>query len=199
MKSKLKASELKRPIQLDAYLRGNELKFESTWGIFSPTAIDAGTVVLLKYMDIPNDATILDVGCGYGPIGVSLAKESALRDVHMTDTNFVAVDYANTNAKKNRVSNAKAYLSNGLSAVDENVQFDVIISNLPAKVGNEMYTIMFDDMYKALKPGGVVYFVTIAGLKEYMKRNLKEVFGNFDKVKQSGTYMVSKAVKPEDT
>ena len=75
------------------------------------------------------------------------------------------------------------------------VRFDTIASNLPAKTGNELLTIIIHDACARLKPGGYLWVVTIAGLKEYIKRSFKEVFGNYKKIKQRGTYLVSLAVK----
>jgi 16S rRNA G1207 methylase RsmC len=86
-------------------------------------------------------------------------------------------------------------LSNGFQHIDKSLRFDVIASNIPAKVGKEMMSILLQDMQQHLKPGGRVYLVTINGLREYMKRNLKDTFGNFDKLKQGAAYTVSYAEK----
>jgi 16S rRNA (guanine1207-N2)-methyltransferase len=86
-------------------------------------------------------------------------------------------------------------LSNGLSHVPKDLRFDRVVSNLPAKVGNELLSLFLHDARDRLLPGGRLYVVTIAGLKNYIKRNFREIFGNFDKVKQRGTYLVSMAVK----
>lgn len=69
------------------------------------------------------------------------------------------------------------------------------MSNLPAKVGNELLFLILNDAKKHLKKGGKFYVVVIAGLKDYIKRNFKEVFGNYEKLKQGKTYMVAVAVK----
>ena len=69
----------------------------------------------------------------------------------------------------------------------------LVRANLPAKAGNEMLSLVIHGDRDRLAPGGCFYVVTIAGLKEYIKRNFKEVFGNFEKVKQGKTFMVSVA------
>jgi 16S rRNA G1207 methylase RsmC len=110
----------------------------------------------------------------------------------MVDKDFVAVDYAARNARLNRIDNAQALLSNGFSAVG-NRQFDLIVSNIPAKVGKEMLYIFLYDALDRLKPGGRLYFVSINGLREFFKRTMNEVFGNYEKVKQGKDYTVSLA------
>ncbi len=186
---------LRDDIRFDAELCGHPFTFSSTWGIFSPREIDEGTALLLKYLEINPTDDCFDLGCGYGPIGLSMAKLAPLGQTLMVDKDFMAVEYANRNATLNRLPNAKAMLSNGFQHIDNNLRFDVIASNIPAKVGKEMMSILLHDMKKHLKPNGRVYLVTINGLREYMKRNLKETFGNFDKLKQGANYTISFAAK----
>lgn len=187
--------ELKQDLHIEANLLGKELKFATTWGIFSPREIDSGTDLLLKYLDIKEDEVALDVGCGYGPIGLAIAANAPKGQVHMVDKDFVAVDYANKNAKLNGLGNAQAYLSNGLSNVPKDIQFTTVVSNIPAKVGKEMLSILLHDMHAQMVPGGQLVVVTINGLRDYMKRNFKEVFGNYEKVKQGKDYTISRCVK----
>lgn len=93
------------------------------------------------------------------------------------------------------MSHAQAYLSNGLSAVPEDKVFTTVVSNIPAKVGKEMLAIMLHDISRQLAPGGQLVVVTINGLRQYMKRNFMEVFGNYEKVKQGKDYTISRTVK----
>lgn len=188
-------AKLREDLRVEAELCGHRFTFLSTWGIFSPRAIDDGTDLLLKYLKInPND-DCFDLGCGYGPIGLTMAKLAPHGQTLMVDKDFMAVEYANRNAALNKLPNAKAMLSNGLQHIDPTLRFDVIASNIPAKVGKEMMSILLHDMQQHLKPGGRVYLVTINGLREYMKRNLKDVFGNYAKLKQGQAYTVSYAEK----
>ncbi len=188
-------AELKKDIKFETVLKEMPLKFNSTWGIFSPREIDAGTLLFLKHLKLTDNEVALDIGCGYGPIGLSIASYSKNSVVHMVDKDFVAVDYANKNAQINNLENAKAYLSNGLSAVPKGTKFTTIVSNIPAKVGKEMLSILLHDVHEHLEPGGQFVVVTINGLRQYMKRNFMEVFGNYDKVKQGKAYTISRCVK----
>ena len=186
---------LRRDQIIECTLMGQPLTLHSTWGLFSPREIDAGTRLLLDHAPTPPaGSTIVDLGCGYGPIGTAMAKACPDSQAILLDKDFVAIDYAQGNLGRNRLSNAEARLSNGLSAVDGEV-FDRLYSNVPAKVGKEMWQIMLYDTWAGLKPGGEVWFVSINGLREYFKRTMKERFGNYDKVKQGKTYTVHRAVK----
>lgn len=182
-------------IEFSFEIDGLKMKFKSTWGIFSPKGIDTGTKLLLEHLEIEEDDNTLDIGCGYGPIGIFCAKSAPDGEVHMVDKDFVAVDYAKKNINLNGLGNCQAYLSNGFSNVPREVEFDNVISNIPAKVGKEMLSILLEDTYNRLKKGGRIYVVVVVGLKDYIKRNFKEVFGNYKKLKQGKTHVVAMAVK----
>lgn len=195
MKTEDYLKSLRQDIEFKATLCDKPMVFRSTWGIFSPREIDAGTDLMLRYIKPAEDADIFDLGCGYGPIGLTLAKLAPKGQTLMCDKDFMAVEYANRNAILNGIKNAKAILSNGFAHVDKDLRFDMVVSNVPAKVGNEMMTLMLHDAYRHMKPGGEIYLVTVNGLRQYMKRNLKEVFGNYDKLKQGTAYTVQMATK----
>ena len=183
---------LKQDIVFAETLRGHPYTFHSTWGLFNPRHVDEGTRLLVNHVDVAPDALCLDLGCGYGPVGLVLAHLAPTGTVHMVDRDFVAVDYARKNAELNGLRNCQIYLSNAFSHVPE-LDFDLIVANLPAKSGNEMLSIILHGARERLRPGGRFYVVTISGLKDYIKRNFREVFGNYRKVKQSKTYTVSLA------
>lgn len=198
LRAMLTAAELDRlraDITFNTSLVGSEWTFRSTWGLFSPRAIDEGTLLLLDKMTVKPTDNCLDLGCGYGPIGLSMARLAPQGKTVMLDKDFIAVRYSNLNAEKNGITNAEAILSNGFGQVDRGMQYDLIASNIPAKVGKEMMSLILHDAQKLLKPGGRLYVVTINGLRQYMKRNLNEVFGNYDKLKQGKTYTVALATK----
>ena len=86
-------------------------------------------------------------------------------------------------------------LSNGFDAVPADQKFDVIASNLPAKVGNELLTLLIADAYAHLNPGGRLYVVTISGMRRFIERTFEEVFGNYEKAKQGRQHTVALAVR----
>lgn len=194
------AEELKRDIEFEAEPRaGVRLRFRSTWGLFSPRGIDEGSALLLEHLEVREDDVALDLGCGYGALGLTIARLAPAGRVVMVDTDFVAVDYARKNAEANGLSNCEVLLSNGLSQVPRDRRFDLVVSNLPAKVGRELLFILLSDIRDRLRPGGRVVVVTVTGLRKFIKRNFEEVFGTYAKLKQGRSYTVAMAVaeKPE--
>ncbi len=185
----------RQDIKFTETLNGHSLLFHTTWGLFSPRAIDEGTRLLLERIEIEATANCIDLGCGYGPIGMTLAKMAPQGKTLLLDKDFVAVDYSNANIHRNKVTNASAILSNGFDAVKKKPQWDIIVSNIPAKVGKEMLTIYLIDALNLLRSDGKIYVVTINGLRQFMKRNMQEIFGNYKKVKQGKNYTVAVALK----
>ncbi|MCU7944655.1 MAG: methyltransferase [Candidatus Thiodiazotropha sp. (ex Cardiolucina cf. quadrata)] len=194
MLTKEKLDKLRKDIVFTDELSGERLQFHSTWGIFSPREIDEGTRLLVDRLRIAPTDDCLDLGCGYGPIGLYMARRAPQGQTLMVDKDFMAVNYSNDNAERNRLTNAKAILSNAFDHIDSSLRFNVIASNIPAKVGKEMLSLILYDARQRLKPGGKLYVVTINGLRQYMKRNLNEIFGNYVKLKQGKSYTVALAV-----
>ncbi len=187
--------EIPREITFRETLRGSVLTFTSTWGLFSPEHIDDGTRLLLENISVKPTDTVLDIGCGYGAIGLTLARLVPDGRVHLVDKDFVAIEYTKRNARENHIGNADIYLSNGFSHIPKNIRFDTIVANLSAKASKEFFWILFEDARQFLKPEGALTVVTISGLKEFIKRNFTEVFGNYEKTAHSRQHVVSTAVK----
>lgn len=190
--------ELKQDKTIKAKLLGNLLEFKTTWGLFCPEEIDEGTRMLLeavgqleKSAPSSNPLSILDIGCGYGPIGIALAKHFPNAKVDMIDKDFVAVDYADKNSSLNSTDkNAKSFLSNGFSHVDKDKRYDLIVSNLPAKVNKEFFWILFGETFEHLNEGGVFAVVAIGQLEPMLKKSFEAVFGNCEVVKKNKLYSV---------
>lgn len=192
----LRAPEtIERELEFETAIRGHDFSFTTTWGLFSPRGIDAGTRLLIRHLEVADDATCLDLGCGWGPIGLVMSRLAPAGRVHLVDRDFVAVDYARRNARDNACANCDVYLSNGLCHVPAATRFHTVASNLPAKVGNELLTLVFRDIQEHLEPEGRLYVVTVSGLRSFIRRTFREIFGNYEKVKQSGTHTVSLAVR----
>ena len=187
--------KIRKDVVFQQYLREMDFVFHSTWGLFSPRAIDAGSRLLIEYMQINEADTCLDLGCGYGPIGLTMAKLAPEGKVYMVDKDFVAVEYAKKNSELNGLANCEVFLSNGFSHIPDDLKFDVIASNLPAQVGKELLYLFLSDAKKHLNKEGRLYVVTIAGIRAFIKRNFMEVFGNYKKVKQGKAYTVALAIK----
>jgi 16S rRNA (guanine1207-N2)-methyltransferase len=184
--------KLRQDLVIDANLLGQPLRFHTTWGLFSPKEIDDGSRLLLDHVEVRPDDRIFDLGCGYGPLGLTLARLAPQGRALLVDKDFVAVEYSRRNARLNGIDNAEVLLSNGFDQVGER-PLDLVVSNLPAKTGKEQYYLYFYDALARMQPGGRFYVVTITGLREFIARSFKEVFGNYEKVKQGKTYTVGLA------
>jgi 16S rRNA G1207 methylase RsmC len=151
-------------------------------------------LLLLDMLEINEDDDTIDLGCGYGPLGLTMAKLAPKGKHQLVHKDFVAIEYRQKNARLNKIENTEIFLSNGFNQVGDR-RFDLIVSNLPAKTGKELYYLYFYDALARLNPGGRIYVVTISGLRKFVSRAFKEVFGNYKKVKQGKVYTVAMAVK----
>ena len=183
----------RRELVFQERLRGIEFEFHSTWGLFSPRGVDEGSRLLVRHLEIDEGDDCLDLGCGYGAIGVVMAHCAPRGSTLLVDKDFVAVAYAERNARANGLSNCNTLLSNGFDQIPAEQRFDVIGANLPAKVGRELLGILLVDARSRLRAGGRLEVVTLSGLRRFIERALHEVFGNYEKVKQGRTHTVARA------
>lgn len=144
--------------EIEYEIAGNEFIFTSDNGVFSKNHVDIATSFLIKtiYDEIQGD--VLDVGCGYGVIGITMAKKSEVTSVTMLDVNRRALELAKKNSEKNKVnSKVKIIESDGFENVQE--KYDTIITNPPIRAGKSVIYKMYEDAKHALKEGGVLYLV----------------------------------------
>lgn len=134
----------------------NELTFTTDAGVFSRDGLDKGTLVMLNALP-ELSGRILDLGCGWGAVGVSLGKKYPGLDILMTDINQRAVDLSKRNLSANHVSNAKVVQGDAFENVDG--LFDAIITNPPIRAGKAVIYSMFDQARNHLVPGGSLYIV----------------------------------------
>ena len=186
---------LRDDIVFHARLRGFEFTFHSTWGLFSPRQVDEGSMLLIEHFEVSSDDSTMDLGCGYGAIGLAIAKQTPCGVVHLVDKDFVAVEYARKNADLNGITNCQVYLSNAFREAPRNIRLNNVVANLPAKTGKEMLLLILHDAYHRLAPGGRIAVVTISGLRKWIRRNFEDVFGNYTKLKQGKSYTVAVAEK----
>ncbi|MFN8638463.1 MAG: methyltransferase [Dehalococcoidia bacterium] len=186
-------ARLREDVTFEAELRGQPLRFASRFGLFSPREVDEGTRLLLDHLDVRRADDCLDLGCGYGPIGITMAKLAPEGATVLVDRDVVAVEYARRNVELNALANAEVLLGDGFRGL-EGRRFDLVASNLPAKAGNEALYLLLADARASLRPGGRCAVVTLSGMRRFIERALVELFGNYEKVKQGRTHTVSLAV-----
>jgi 16S rRNA (guanine1207-N2)-methyltransferase len=119
-----------------AYLRGRPFEFLTESGVFSKRRIDLGTRLLIESMILPKEGRILDIGCGYGPIGIAAAAFNPRLEVTLIDVNARAVTLARYNIKKNFLCNADVRRGHLYEPVKD-MTFDCVLSNPPVSAGLE--------------------------------------------------------------
>lgn len=176
--------------------RNQELIFVSDMGVFSKERVDYGSRALLDAMDIKeNQRTLLDVGCGYGTLGLSLKKVYNWLEVDMVDVNERAIHLSTMSAKRNQLE-ANIYKS----SIYENVQrtYDVIVSNPPIRAGKKVVFEILEKAYDHLNVDGelVVVIQKKQGAPS-AKKKMEEVFGNCEVVTRDKGYFILKSKKRE--
>lgn len=168
-----------------------ELIFETNEQVFSPMAIDRGTLAMLSVAVFDEKDKVLDLGCGYGPVGILAAKKIGEENVMLCDISEEAIQLAKENAKRNGVEGVKIIKSNGLKDVDEK-DFTLILSNPPYHVDFSVPKAFIEDGYKKLAVGGKMLMVTKR--KDWYKNKLISVFGGV-KIEEIDGYYVFIAEK----
>ena len=159
------------------FLRGVTVEFYVTSEVFSASEIDEGTRLLVETAVIPEEGTILDMGCGYGVIGITLAKAYPKLRVVMVDVNPKAVELAKLNAKHNGVDDRVEVLLGNLYEPVKFRRFNVIISNPPLAAGMKIIEELIAKAPDHLVPGGSLQIVMRKGA-EKARRLMLEHFGN---------------------
>lgn len=142
-----------------AELRGQQFQFYTGSGVFSKKGIDYGTRLLVETAELPTEGKVLDLGCGYGPIGIACARFVPDSVVTLVDINQRAVQLAKENACINGVEDQVTVLwSDGFSAVKDQ-RFDVIMTNPPIRTGKKEVYEMFANARAHLVSDGVLWVV----------------------------------------
>ncbi|WP_265455979.1 class I SAM-dependent methyltransferase [Enterococcus sp. HY326] len=177
-------------------LLGHEFQFTTDSGVFSRNTVDYGSRVLLEAFDwqeLP-DGTLLDVGCGYGPIGLALSKASG-KTVEMVDINQRAVELAEKNAATNQLNNVDIHTSNIYETLHQ-TSYAAIISNPPIRAGKKVVHEILSAAEPLLKTGGTL---TIVIQKKQgapsAEKKMAEVFGNVEIVTKDKGYYILKSYK----
>ena len=178
-----------RRIRLTAL--GNALDFITDAGVFSRDGLDRGTEILLNALP-PLHGRVLDLGCGWGAVGVALGKAYPDLDIVMTDVNTRAAELARRNLGLNGVK-AEVVQGDGYAAISGD--FDAIITNPPIRAGKALIYGLFDDARARLNPGGALYIVIRKqqGAPSALK-HLQETWPQAEMIDREAGYWVLRAM-----
>ncbi len=186
------------PREVRLRFRDRLFVFETDRGVFSHGAVDRGTRLLLEALEVRPADGILDVGCGYGVIGLVAAALAPQGHAVLVDVNERAVALARRNAQRNGLWNVEVLHGNLYEPVGKRT-FDLIATNPPIRAGRAVVRALIEDARTHLKPGGSFYLVarTAQGART-LGRIIGEVFGNVAEVERGGGYRVYRAVREDD-
>jgi len=175
-------------------IKGTEIELNTATGVFAKEKIDLGTKILLENAEIKEKSSVLDLGCGYGIVGITIAKIHPQTQVAMTDINERATKLAKENAKLNNVQ-AEVLTGDSYSTVADK-KFDCILINPPQTAGRELCLQMIEQAIQHLNQKGFLYLV--ARHKKggaVLEKKMKEIFGNVEAIAKESGFRVYKSVK----
>lgn len=177
-------------------LRGEKIQFQTDAGVFSKNEVDFGSRLLIEaFEESAVEGPILDVGCGYGPIGIAIAKSFPRKTVHMVDVNTRAIELAKKNAARNNAENVEVYESDGLSSVKEE-GFSAILTNPPIRAGKETVFRFYEEASAKIAQGGSLWVVIQKKQgAPSTEEKLKELFGNCRVADKKKGYFIFEARK----
>jgi len=171
---------------LNVNVKGINMKFNTSNEVFSPQNVDKGTLAMLSVVEFSDNDKVLDLGCGYGIVGILSAKIVGATNVVMTDIDDKAVKLARENITFNNVEGVSLYQSDGFKNIDEK-DFTLIFSNPPYHVDFSVPKEFIEKGFNRLVIGGKIYMVTKR--KEWYKNKLVSIFGGVKITEVDGYYV----------
>ena len=138
-------------------IKDKNFKFITDNGVFSKAHVDFATDFMLKTIVEEVRGDVLDLGCGYGVIGITVSKFGNTKKITMCDINNRALDLARRNAERNKVQNVEIIESNAFENIKE--KFDTIITNPPIRAGKAVIYDMYKEAKEHLNENGTLYLV----------------------------------------
>jgi 16S rRNA (guanine1207-N2)-methyltransferase len=173
-------------------IKGIPLRFKTDNAVFSPNDVDKGTLAMLSVVEFDADDKVLDLGCGYGVVGILAAKLIGADKVTMLDNDKSAVLLAKENARLNGVEGCKVILSDGFHQLDEK-DFTVILSNPPYHADFSVPKHFIEKGFNRLKVGGRMIMVTKR--LDWYKNKLTAIFGGVKVLEIDGYYVFTSIKK----
>ncbi len=173
--------EPKRPVRkflISDFIRGVSVEFMVAEGLFSYRRVDPGTKLLIESAVVREGDVVLDLGCGYGAIGITIAKAVRGVKVYMVDINKLAVELAKENVKRNGVADRVKVFHGDLYEPIKGLVFNVILTNPPIAAGLGIIERIVTEAPKHLVSGGSLQMVLRKGenvIKDLMTKHFKNV------------------------
>ncbi|UTR12501.1 class I SAM-dependent methyltransferase [Evansella sp. LMS18] len=148
-------------VELTETISGKQFRFYADSGVFSKKGLDYGTRLLLETFEEPSvsKGIYADAGCGWGPVGIYLAKTSPGRKVLMTDINERAVELAKLNGQLNGVEDRIEVMQNDLLEGMEEREIAAVLTNPPIRAGKQVIFRLYEQAAEALVEGGELWVV----------------------------------------
>lgn len=174
---------------------GLTLTFETDAGVFSKNELDPGSKLLIESMGALS-GRVLDLGCGWGPVGTFLSLANPQAQLVMSDVNARALDLARRNLKNNG-ARAEVVESDGFESIEGT--FDHVVTNPPIRAGKALIYGLFDTAHERLRDGGALTIVIRKqqGAPSALK-HLQETFGNAEVIAKGGGYWIIRSVKGKE-
>lgn len=185
--SEKQTSEFK-PVKMLVRVLGIEFELYAAGGVFSAKKLDIGTRLLIESAKVRKGWKVLDVGCGYGVVGIAIKKKNPSAEVVMSDVNERAVRLAEMNIALHKLE-AKAVQSDIFSnPLLDSMRFDTILLNPPQTAGKQVCFSMIEQSREHLVKGGLLQLVARSQKGgKHLSKKMEEVFGNVrDTAKKSG-------------
>jgi 16S rRNA (guanine1207-N2)-methyltransferase len=180
----------RRDIEVSAEIRGRRFRFRSDSGVFSAERVDPGTRLLAETMEIGEAGRTLDLGCGYGVLGIVAAALAPQGFAVLLDRNSRAVELSQANIALNGIANAGAVVAEGADALADCV-FHVVVTNPPVHAGNRAVFAFVEGARRVLREGGAFYLVgrMRRGVATFA-RHMEQTFGRVEEVERKSGYRV---------
>lgn len=194
-----KPSANKNEKKIEARLKGQQMTFTTDAGVFSRDRVDFGSKVMIEAIDERafSMGEVLDVGCGYGPVGLSLAKANPALHIDMIDVNERALELAKKNAELNGVSNVSIFLSSIYEQIEKQT-YGAVISNPPIRAGKQTVHKIITDAKEHLADNGVL--IIVIQKKQgapSAKKVMEETYGNVTRIGLDKGYWVLQSIKTD--
>lgn len=185
----------RKPARISVTIRGHPFTFQTDSGVFSREGLDRGTELLLEAIEVGPCESMLDLGCGYGPIGIVAARLSEGGHVILTDVNERAVALARANIAANGLRNAEVRIGDVYAPVDD-MLFDHILCNPPIRAGRGIVDRIIAEAPSHLLDGGNFWLVarTRQGA-DTIRVRMRNAFDNAEVVKRGSGFKVLRSVK----